>query len=164
VKENYAHYFDLPDEEWIEKEYYDVSEFLRSNSFNHYEVSNFALPNKQSQHNLNYWRSQTVAALGPSATGFLKKEKLRYKWKANQPEFEIEMLSDNEFRLEEVYMSLRSEEGIRIADFPSAILSLIETWKKQNVVQEFNGIVRLTPRGYLLIDSLMNVLFITKLL
>ena len=72
VKDNYKHFTHLPDEEWIENEFLSVSEFLKSNNFIHYEVSNFAKSRKESIHNLNYWDSKTVAALGPSATGLFK--------------------------------------------------------------------------------------------
>lgn len=39
--------------------------------FVHYEVSNFARPNRASRHNLKYWRMEPYAAVGPSAAGFL---------------------------------------------------------------------------------------------
>lgn len=164
VKENYAHYLKLPDEEWIEKEFLEVASFLKSRGFEHYEVSNFSLPGKQSFHNLNYWKSNTVAALGPSATGFLKEERVRYKWKPNSLEAEIEKLTEEEFRLERIYMALRSEEGIKSSDFPNEIIKVVKVWRSRNLVTEKNGVIKLTSKGYLLLDSLMNDLFTLKLL
>lgn len=164
VKDNYTHYSQLPDDEWIEKEFMEVAEFLSSHDFTHYEVSNFALSGKESRHNLNYWKSHTVAALGPSATGFLNKDKIRYKWKPNSPEMKIEVLSEEEFRLEKVYMAIRSTEGIKLSDFPSALSELVEKWKGQALVFEKNGVVKLTSKGYLLLDSLMSDLFSKKFL
>ena len=164
VKDNYKYYSDLPSEEWIEKEFLEVSDFLTSKGFVHYEVSNFALPGKMSQHNLGYWRSNSVAALGPSATGFLKEEKLRYKWKPGIPEMEIEILTEAEFHLEKMYMALRSEEGIKLSDFSSEISRVVSAWKERNLVHEAEGIVRLNSRGYLLLDSLMSDLFAKRLL
>lgn len=164
VKDNYTHYSKLPDEEWIEKEFMEVADYLSSNGFEHYEVSNFAKPGKQSGHNLNYWKSHTVAALGPSATGFLQEERLRYKWKPNHPEMEIEKLNEEEFRLERIYMAIRSEEGIKLSDFPEQIMKVVEGWKVRGLVNEKDGIVKLTSKGYLLLDSLMSDLFSLKLL
>jgi oxygen-independent coproporphyrinogen-3 oxidase len=164
VKENYTYYLKLPNEEWIEKEFLDVADFLISKGFSHYEVSNFSKIGKQSRHNLNYWKSNTVAALGPSATGFLKENRLRYKWKANHSELEIENLTEAEFRLERIYMAIRSEEGIKLADFPNEIIKLVEDWKEKKLANENNGTIKLTSKGYLLLDSLMSDLFSLKLL
>lgn len=164
VKENYKYYKDLPDEEWIEKEFLQVSDFLIDHGYLHYEVSNFALMGKQSAHNLNYWKSQTVAALGPSATGFLSEERLRYKWTPLNPETSLEYLTEDEFRLERIYMSLRSEEGLSISEFPGKVSLLIEKWSLNQLIIRKNDKIYLTSRGYLLIDSLMNDLFSFKLL
>ncbi len=163
VKDNYKHYKHLPTEEWIEKEFLTVAEFLKEKGFLHYEVSNFSLPKKQSIHNLNYWKSHTVAALGPSATGFLSEEKLRYKWTPNKAEMTLEELSDDEFKLEKIYMALRSEEGINSSDFSEQISELVRKWETQQLIQYQEGKIKLTSRGYLLLDSLMNDLFALNL-
>ena len=164
VKENYTHFSSLPDEEWIEKEFLSVADYLSSKHFDHYEVSNFSRKSKQSKHNLNYWKSHTVAALGPSATGFLKEERLRYKWKPNGPDLELEKLTEDEFRLEKIYMAIRSEEGLKISDFREEIKSVVESWIKRDLAIEYSGVIKLTSKGYLLLDSLMSDLFSLKLI
>ncbi len=164
VKDNYIYYASLPDEEWIEREFLDVSKFLKDKGFIHYEVSNFSKPGKQSQHNLNYWKSKSVAALGPSATGLLSDDRIRYKWKPNKPEIETEILTEAEFQLEKIYMAIRSEEGIKISDFPDDFKKVLSQWKLRNLATEKNNIVRLTSKGYLIVDSLINDLFTFKLL
>lgn len=163
VKDNYKYFNDLPNEELIEKEFLDVSNFLSQKGFLHYEVSNFSLPNKQSVHNLNYWKSHSVAALGPSATGFLNEERLRYKWTAQKPEMVLEKLSEEEFKLEKIYMAIRSEEGILLNDFPIGLESVVSEWQLKNLVSVDNGRVILTSRGYLMLDSLMGQLFTLKI-
>jgi oxygen-independent coproporphyrinogen-3 oxidase len=164
VKENYKYFKDLPDEEWIEKEFMDVSAFLAKHGYVHYEVSNFARLGKQSKHNLNYWKSHTVAALGPSATGLLSEERIRYKWTPLKPEMTMEHLTEEEFKLEKIYMSLRSEEGVRISDFNDSIENLVVKWKAGDLITQSGDMIFLTSKGYLLIDSLMNDLFSLKLL
>lgn len=164
VKDNYIYSNNLPSEEWIEKEFLAVSDLLMAKGFDHYEVSNFGKPTKESRHNLNYWSSKTVAALGPSATGFLKEEKIRYKWKPNSPEMEIENLTDEEFKLERIYMAIRSRDGIRISEFSNEITKIIKKWQERKLAIENNGIVTLTSKGYLVLDSLMNDLFSLKLI
>ncbi|MDO9184048.1 MAG: coproporphyrinogen-III oxidase family protein [Bacteriovorax sp.] len=163
VKDNYTHFNNLPDEEWVEHEFLLVADFLKANGFEHYEVSNFSRPKKQSEHNLNYWRSHSVAALGPSATGFLFEDRLRYKWKPNQPEIELEFLTEEEFNLEKIYMAIRSQVGLNMDDFPKSLEGVVINWKEKLLVTEENKIIKLTSKGYLLLDSLMNDLFLLKL-
>lgn len=168
VKNNYVHYDDLPKEEWIEREYLEVADFLKSHNFDHYEVSNFSLKDKYSRHNLNYWKSSTVAALGPSATGFFSESKLRYKWKTKDATFEIENLTDKEFEIEKVYMGLRSFTGLDIYSMSSnkdLIDGLVTKWTSHSwAVLDKDNYIRLTSKGYLLLDSLINDLFSLKLL
>ena len=45
-------------------------EILDSNGYNTYEISNFARPGMECQHNLHYWRIHPYLAFGPSAHGF----------------------------------------------------------------------------------------------
>ena len=46
-----------------------VCDRLRADGFEHYEVSNFAKPGHQSQHNLAYWRGWDYVGVGPGAHG-----------------------------------------------------------------------------------------------
>jgi oxygen-independent coproporphyrinogen-3 oxidase len=164
VKDNYPHFKKLPDEEYIEFEYLEVAEFLKSNGFEHYEVSNFAKRDKSSKHNLNYWKSKSVAAFGPSATGFLSHDRIRYKWKPNSPQMDIENLSEDEFKLEQFYMAFRSNKGIDIGLYPKEFELLALDWQKRKLVDIQDRVVRLKSKGYLVLDSLINELFSRHLL
>lgn len=163
VKNNYIHYSNLPSEEWIEKEYLEVAHHLKAHNYKHYEVSNFSLENKESVHNLRYWNSQTVAAFGPSATGFLQEKKIRYKWKTNEAKFEVEILTDEQYKLEKVYMALRSDTGLDRDQFTANKSEILEKWLKNNwaIISE-NNMVKLTSEGFLVLDSLMDDLFICE--
>jgi coproporphyrinogen III oxidase-like Fe-S oxidoreductase len=61
-------------------------------------------------------------------------------------------------------MGIRSEEGIKISDFSNEFLHVVKKWKERGLVNENGEIVKLTSKGYLLLDSLMNDLFALKLL
>ena len=162
VKDNYKYFKALPDEDWIEKEFLSVADFLKSNGFDHYEVSNFGIPGRESKHNLMYWKSGTVAALGPSATGFLKESKLRYKWKTKEALIEEEELSEDAFSLEQIYMALRSSEGLGIDSFKNEndYKFIREKWEKANYLQKAGGgKIKLNSHGFLVLDSLMDDLF-----
>jgi oxygen-independent coproporphyrinogen-3 oxidase len=165
VKSNYVHSKFLPTEEWIEDEYLKVSKHLLMKGYKHYEVSNFAKADKKSQHNLSYWKSKTVGALGPSATGFLAEDSVRYKWKPHSPQYELEVLTDEEAQLEKMYMSLRSDVGLEIAPHQQlpAFLSKLNEWKERDLVVFENNRLFLSSKGYLILDSLMNDLFLLKI-
>lgn len=165
VKPQYKYFKDLPSDEFIEEEYLKVSEFLQTQGFDHYEVSNFAQPGHESRHNLRYWDSQTVAALGPSATGLLIDDKcaLRYKWKTSAAEFEVEELDEKALQLEATYLNLRTNKGLQINFFPSekraALIQLARIWENKGLASFSNDRVILTPKGFLLMDSMMGNLF-----
>jgi oxygen-independent coproporphyrinogen-3 oxidase len=164
VKDNYTYFANLPSEDWIAEEYLSVSNFLKQKGFAHYEVSNFALKGKQSIHNLNYWKSKTVAAFGPSATGFMQEELLRYKWKTQNAELDYEQITNEEFKLEKSYMSLRSQEGLDISNFPESINELVQRWKNEGYTESIGKKILLTSKGYLFLDSLMSDLFALKII
>jgi len=57
----------LPDDEDSVAMYLAARQDLTSAGYRHYEISNFALPGRESRHNLRYWRSEPWLGLGPSA-------------------------------------------------------------------------------------------------
>lgn len=165
TKSNYIHKDKLPSEEWIENEFLQVSTFLIANGFEHYEVSNFAVKGFESRHNLKYWDSSSTGAIGPSATGLFSEAKVRYKWKPHQLDFEIENLSEDSFVLEKVYMALRTDRGFDFSDFPiEKIEKVFRVWDENCYGKRSGTQYVLNARGYLLLDSLMNQLFIEKVL
>ena len=158
----YIHSQNIPEDDWIQKEFLEVSEFLTEKGFNHYEVSNFAKPGYESQHNFKYWDSESVAALGPSATGFLrfKNEGIRYKWKVNSAEYVLENLDREALDLEELYLKLRTHRGVDYQNSPFSIPSeLVLKWQENGLVVDHDGVIRATAKGYLIMDSLMDDIF-----
>ena len=166
TKDNYIHAKHLPSEEWIEEEYQTVFKLLKSRGFTHYEVSNFAIPGHESLHNLEYWRSGAVAALGASATGFLPARKVRYKWVPGQgPKLNIEQLSEESFKIEKFYMALRSQLGV----IPSAFFNgedlrdfyqLTQSWQKRGLLKSCSEEkVEASSQGYLVLDSMIDEVF-----
>ncbi|SHH86427.1 oxygen-independent coproporphyrinogen-3 oxidase [Chryseobacterium oranimense] len=59
-----------PQEEEQNKEFYYLSDFLKDNGFEHYEVSNFAKPGFYSRHNSAYWKYNEYLGIGPSAHSY----------------------------------------------------------------------------------------------
>src|SRR5690606_3486653 len=57
----------LPGEDAEAEMYLWVIEALKSRGYEHYEISNFALPGRRSVHNQIYWRIGRYLGLGPGA-------------------------------------------------------------------------------------------------
>ena len=159
ARSKYPHTQAIPDDEYIREEYLFVSDYLKSQGFHHYEVSNFARPGFEAVHNQKYWRGESVMALGPTGTGYLalaSDKALRYKWKVTQPEVEIEELTSNELLLEHTYLRLRTSEGWPA---PKKMEGVLQRWQQQGYAVVEGQQVKLTALGYLMLDSLMNDLF-----
>ncbi len=61
----------MPDEEEVLETMRKGWMLLESSGFEHYEISNFAIPGRTSRHNLSYWLYSDYIGLGLSASGFL---------------------------------------------------------------------------------------------
>lgn len=59
-------------EEKAEQLYDKLSDKLTDMGFKHYEVSNYAMPDYESRHNLKYWNFDNYLGLGPSAHSFIE--------------------------------------------------------------------------------------------
>ncbi|HVB86557.1 MAG TPA: radical SAM family heme chaperone HemW [Candidatus Dormibacteraeota bacterium] len=60
----------LPSDDDTADFYDSARERLKSAGYEHYEVSNWGLPGKQSQHNLKYWRRDAYIGFGAGAHSF----------------------------------------------------------------------------------------------
>lgn len=104
-------------EELSDKEYEVLCQVLQKAGYDHYEISNFALPDRRSKHNSAYWRGTPYLGLGPGAHSFDGKS--TRSW--NVPSIksylegvapESETLSATERYEEVVMVSLRTAEGV----------------------------------------------------
>lgn len=161
TKKNYIHKDLLPSDESISKEYLEVSSYFSKIGWSHYEVSNYSKYGFESKHNLNYWKCRSVAAVGPSAVGFLSEDNFRYKWKVTDDSFVKEELNDEEAFLEKIYMSLRVKSGLAFDTFQDKdkFKKLCKTWVSNGHAETSDDSVALTSKGFLFIDSLMGDIF-----
>jgi len=93
---------------------------LTAAGFEHYEISNFAMPNGRSKHNSNYWNQVPYLGLGPAAHSFNGNQR---QWniannslylqsiKNKLVPFELENLSLTQKFNEYMMISLRKSEG-----------------------------------------------------
>ena len=154
-----------PDEEDYREQFMVASERLTAEGFRHYEVSNFALPGFEAQHNRIYWEGAPYLGLGNSAHSFRaprRRWNLR-EWAAYQkasqegdaPWDSEEVLGSEDARLEGIWLGLRTDRGIRVSDIESEARVLVEGWVSKGLAMMSHGAVRLTPEGWLLLDQLV---------
>lgn len=61
-----------PTSEELDREMYrEALHMLKNAGFNHYEISNAALPAYESRHNLKYWSYEEYLGVGPGASSFI---------------------------------------------------------------------------------------------
>ena len=115
---------DLPSDDMQAELFCRASSFLEDRGFIHYEISNFARPGCECQHNLNYWRGGEYIGLGPAAASHLHGR--RFKNRADLDAYlvdpthlveETEELGAREKAGEEAMLRLRLlAEGIDIQE------------------------------------------------
>jgi oxygen-independent coproporphyrinogen-3 oxidase len=151
---------------------------LTSSGYEHYEISNFAKPDRYARHNSNYWKGKSYLGIGPSAHSFngtsrswnIANNALYIKGiLAKELPLETEQLSKNDRFNEYVMTSLRTKWGIDIkyverefgSDYLNSLLENIEEYEdKKDVNISDQGIITLTPTGKLLADQIASELFI----
>ena len=107
----------------LQAEMYDLAcETLAAAGYEHYEVSNWALPGRECRHNLGYWEGRPYLGLGAGAHSY--RDGRRW-WNVRPPARYIELalggtppsageeaLTPDEQRLERVMLGVRRAEGI----------------------------------------------------
>ncbi len=163
IEENTAFYkkqlrgqISLPDEDIQVEMYNECVRQTAERGFEQYEISNFARPGFECQHNLCYWRVEDYAGYGPGAVGCV--DGVRYtntkhpvgyceKVGAGLPlPFESEVLTEEDRRLEKIMLGLRLKEGLPLENLRIAPIGLARCLERGWIHQASNRIF-LTEEG-----------------
>ena len=102
-----------------EAEFALVHQMVTEAGFEHYEVSNFALPGRRSRHNSSYWTGDEYLGIGPGAHSFAGDVRRwcgqRVEEYIGGVEYGSERLSQRDCLNEYLMTSLRRAEGISTA-------------------------------------------------
>jgi len=95
-----------------------LMDLLAAAGYEHYEISNFALPGRRSRHNTSYWQGKPYLGLGPSAHSYDGISSRQWNIANNAvyiqssiPPSEKEMLTPTQQLNEYIMISLRTMEG-----------------------------------------------------
>jgi oxygen-independent coproporphyrinogen-3 oxidase len=152
---------------------------MQANGYEHYEISNYALPGKYSVHNTNYWRQKSYLGLGPSAHSFDLNSRqwnvastTKYIEALQQGKilFEKEEISNTDQYNEFVMLGLRTQWGIDIKELQSKFgqektqyfQKQIQKYLSQEKLVFENGIYRLSNQGKIFADGIAGDLFIAN--
>ena len=110
--------------------YHEARSLLADAGYEHYEVSNYALPGKRSRHNANYWQRGEYLGLGPGAVSFIDgvraknlPDLARYLdaiENGGLPPFVTEVPTSEEAAREFLMLGLRCREGVGLEEAASA--------------------------------------------
>ena len=161
----------LPDDDAQADMYLYTVAALGEMGYEQYEISNFAKSGKESRHNLKYWRMEEYAGFGPGAhSGF---GGVRYGYVRDidsyiagrlvlsESETDSTLARDYEY----VMLSLRTAAGIDRQTFEKRyrqrfqpMETLFEQYEKAGLASRTEGGWRLTPRGFLVSNSIIAAL------
>jgi len=129
-----------------------------------YEISNHARPGEESRHNLAYWRYRNYAGVGPGAHGrrggkATRRHRKPENWLAALERDGHGIVEESEIgardaRIEALLMGLRLAEGV--ACTPDDLeMDKVARLSAQGLVAYDGARLRATPRGMLLLDSVL---------
>jgi oxygen-independent coproporphyrinogen-3 oxidase len=147
---------DVPEED-IELAMYELTiERLLNSGYNHYEVSNFAKPGKESKHNLTYWNNDEYLGFGPGAVSYLNGRRwknetrpshyIRKTLSGDTLDIESEQVSSAVSLAETIMLGLRLRQGV-------SMTTLQQRYGKNWMNPLKDKIRHLESQGYLILDN-----------
>ena len=118
----------FPDNDLQARYFFRTAEILEEAGYRHYEVSNFARGDRfHSRHNSKYWNHTPYLGLGPAAHSFDGRQRrwnhrsvdayLKDLAAGKPPMADSEILTDEQLRLEALFLGFRTRRGIHLEEF-----------------------------------------------
>lgn len=161
-------------DEDIEREMYlSAIELLNRAGYEHYEISNFALPGREARHNSGYWSGRSYIGLGAGAHSCSFGDSTKRWWNENGVEGYMRLVNErgdarageealtlDQEKMEAVYLGLRVLKGIDTgafrARFGSDPMDFLGKAALDNelLTMDESGVLRFTQKGLLFSDSI----------
>ena len=154
--------------------YQKAIDFLTEAGYEHYEISNFALPGKRCMHNQIYWKNQPYLGLGASSASYINQKRFQNYRSLHHyidlleygilPIETKEVLPEKEKIAETVILQLRMMEGLSRDDFLIKFQKTIESvFPEQLKRLREEGLLDADPSRYFLTRkgiALANLVFL----
>ena len=157
------------------EQYLLTGDMLSKHGYNHYEISNYSLKNKECKHNLHYWNLSPYLSFGPSAHSYNLSERWwnyrsldKYINKISQNTLPVEGKEKLDYRdkyNELILNGLRLSKGVSIQNaknhfngkFNDYIQSIQNKWDCLKVDEDT---IKITKNGSLFVDEISSDMFI----
>ena len=161
IREEGGHPRLLPEEE-VERQMYELTEaFLHTKGYERYEISNYAKPGYECQHNCGYWTRKDYLGLGLGASSLVEHQRfqntsdLKEYLEQEYHHIHIEALDKKSEMEEFMFLGLRLMAGISRQQFEktfqvtldSVYGEVLRKLKSEQLIEEVAGYVRLTEHG-----------------
>lgn len=158
----------LPYEETERDMYWRVKKILEQNGYIHYEISNFAKPEKESKHNLNCWNQNQYLGFGAAAHSYYDKKRYsntddleQYIKKQEKIIHEVQSIETEQ--KEYMMLGLRKIDGVSVFEFKNKFVQNpiylfrkeLDKLVKENLVEIDMDNIKLTNKGI----DLANLVF-----
>ena len=149
----------LPSDEVIVAQFEALRAWASAQGYTHYELSNFAQPDKYSRHNSHYWSGQPYLGIGPGAHSFDGKKRW---WNisnnvlyAKGAEVPSEKLTLIDLLNERLMVRLRTAKGfVWKSDVPVGLdHSRLERMKRNVQTAEAKGLITCTANGFAILPD-----------
>ncbi len=165
---------ELSEEENVEQ-FQTLIKSMKDAGYRHYEISNFAMPGKESRHNSSYWNGTPYIGCGAAAHSYDGKSR---QWNIadieeyikgienGEPNCEIEHLSEEEQYNDTVLTRLRTADGIPLEWMKRKFCHELYDYMLSNArkeielgnLKEENGRISLTGKGIFISDAVIREL------
>lgn len=166
-------YIPLSEEE-VHAQMSTIMKELGDRGYEHYEISNYALPEKRALHNSNYWHGSTYLGLGPGAHSFngtsrqwniANNQKYVKLIQEGKQVWEIEQLSTTDRYNEYVMVRLRTIDGINADQLKSLFPGYFDYFQQKiepfigEHIHTLESSFTLTKKGKFIADHITSSLF-----
>ncbi len=161
------------------RQFLSLKKILKTNGYQQYEISNFALKGYMSEHNNNYWQQKKYLGTGPSAHSFNKESR---QWntgsitdyikilKYGVASYSKEILTQQQCYNDYIITSLRTSKGIDIKLLKSTFdkthyqncINTIELYKKTKHIKINGNNIQLTKKGMFISDDITRKMISTS--
>lgn len=161
-----------PSDDVAAERYELIDRALSEAGFAWYEVSNWAKPNGECLHNINYWTNQDWLGIGPGAhahfdglRSWMTKHPATWAQQVDNRQAPVagsERLTETEIANENIMLGLRLKSGIELSSLSLAANEEAKLAALQGLLDEQqieNGRAVLTNKGRLLADGLVSRLW-----
>jgi oxygen-independent coproporphyrinogen-3 oxidase len=156
----------MPNDDLMADMYLLVDQMCNAAGLNWYELSNWAKPGQECQHNIAYWKSANWWGLGPGAHSHVDRKRFwnvkhptAYKQKlfaGESPIADSEDLTIEQLRDESIMLAIRMRSGLALSLLSDTAKENLAAYKSSGHLEIVDEAIQLTAQGRLIADRLVR--------